>query len=207
MNKPYQLLLALGIAAASLSSCSRANYVVNTTVPTHLSSEKYQAQTPAQELTVATPTQATTTASGALYETATVKAARPAVEVVKEVAQPVAVASPAPEVAAATTVASPKAKPSLVQRLAVKSIVKQLTKLQQKQATAHTAQTASKKGSSALIALAGILVAVIGLIIVGGSGLGGSGAGVAIGAILFYVGFIAFIVGLVLLVIHLVNND
>lgn len=31
MNKPYQLLLALGIAAASLSSCSKANYVLNTT--------------------------------------------------------------------------------------------------------------------------------------------------------------------------------
>ena len=34
MNKPYQLLLALGIAAASLSSCSKANYVLNTTTPT-----------------------------------------------------------------------------------------------------------------------------------------------------------------------------
>ncbi|RZK37478.1 MAG: TM2 domain-containing protein [Hymenobacter sp.] len=33
MNKPYQLLLALGIAAASLSSCSRANYAVNATTP------------------------------------------------------------------------------------------------------------------------------------------------------------------------------
>jgi len=46
MNKPYQLLLALGIAAASLSSCSRANYVVNTATPT---AESVQLSTPASD--------------------------------------------------------------------------------------------------------------------------------------------------------------
>lgn len=34
MKKPYQLLLALSIAAASLSSCSKANYALNATNPT-----------------------------------------------------------------------------------------------------------------------------------------------------------------------------
>lgn len=43
MNKPYKLLLTLGIAATSLSSCSRANYVVNTVVPT---SESIQISAP-----------------------------------------------------------------------------------------------------------------------------------------------------------------
>jgi TM2 domain-containing membrane protein YozV len=33
MNNSYRLLLTLGIAAASLSSCSRANYVVDTNTP------------------------------------------------------------------------------------------------------------------------------------------------------------------------------
>jgi TM2 domain-containing membrane protein YozV len=33
MKNAYRLLLTLGIAAASLSSCSRANYVVNTNAP------------------------------------------------------------------------------------------------------------------------------------------------------------------------------
>lgn len=61
MKKAYQFLLALGVAAASLSSCSRANYAVNTTAPT---SEAVQVAVP--------------TSDAAASGTATVSAAMPA---------------------------------------------------------------------------------------------------------------------------------
>jgi hypothetical protein len=216
MNKPYQLLLALGIAAASLSSCSRANYVVNTTAPV---SEPMQVAAPTSDAAASGTALVKVSASeSALAEVAPSREATAVVaprsaashtvaaKIVKEAAQPVIAATP--DVIAANVIPSPSAKPSLMQRLALKSVVKQINKVQQKQATARSEQTtASKKGRALLIALAGILLALIGLIIVGGSGLGGSGAGVAIGAILFYLGFIAFVVGVVIFVIHLVNGD
>jgi TM2 domain-containing membrane protein YozV len=47
MRKPYQLFLTLSVAAASFSSCSRANYVVNTTSPV---SESVAVVDPASEV-------------------------------------------------------------------------------------------------------------------------------------------------------------
>ncbi|WP_151085773.1 hypothetical protein [Hymenobacter baengnokdamensis] len=180
--------------AASLSSCSRSNYAFNNTVPAYLGSERVHE-------TAATPAATKAEASSPTSIAAPSKAV--AVKTVPTQIAPSVVAVPT----IATVPAAKATKPSLVQRLALKSVVKQLNKMHQKQTTAGTEKTASKKGNAALIALAGLLLAILGLIVVGGSGLGGSGAGVAIGAILFYVGFIAFIVGLVLLVVHLVNGD
>jgi TM2 domain-containing membrane protein YozV len=47
MRKPYQLFLTLSVAAAAFSSCSRANYVVNTTSPV---SESVAVVDPASEV-------------------------------------------------------------------------------------------------------------------------------------------------------------
>lgn len=47
MRKHYQLLLTLSVTAASLSSCSRANYVINTTNPV---SESVVSVDPASEV-------------------------------------------------------------------------------------------------------------------------------------------------------------
>ena len=180
-------MLAIGVAAASLTSCSRANYAFNPVAPSYLDSR--HAHTVAVQ-----PKPAAITVPLASVPVAAVVA-------------PSLVASIPVPVIAVSEVAKP-VKPSLVQRLALKSVVKQLNKFQRKQAIANVEQTAaSKKGTSALVALAGLLLAILGLVVVGGSGLSGNGAGVIIGAILFYVGVIGFLVGLVLLVIHLVNGD
>ncbi|WP_305018860.1 TM2 domain-containing protein [Hymenobacter cheonanensis] len=40
MKKYYQLVLALGIASASLSSCSRSNYAFNSSAPAYLGSQQ-----------------------------------------------------------------------------------------------------------------------------------------------------------------------
>lgn len=207
MNKAYSFLAVLCVAATSLTSCSRSNYSFNNQVPAYLGSERVQ------PVAKATPVPATIEAVTDIPAATTVAATpAPATTPAKVVvATPISAQATPAVVAAAPAIASTPvakaAKPSLIQRLALKSVVRELNKMHQKQATAGTEKTASKKGNAALIALGGILLAVLGLIIVGGSGLGGSGAGVAIGAILFYVGFIAFIVGVVLLVIHLVNGD
>jgi len=47
MKKYYQLVLALGIASASLSSCSRSSYSFNTKAPAYLGSEQVRVATPA----------------------------------------------------------------------------------------------------------------------------------------------------------------
>ena len=208
MKKISTIIVTLGIAAASLSSCSRSNYAFT---PAQAGSEKMQ-QTPAVAATTPEVKYAERTS---LYEAATVVAPRPAAAPVAPVAtataQPVAAAPAvvtAPVAVASNKVAATTAKPSLMQRVVLKSLTNKIDKMRQKQATASTQQTAaSKKGTAALIALAGLLLAIIGIIIAGGSLSGGSGAGVAVGVVLYYIGLIAFIVGIVLLVIHLVNGD
>jgi TM2 domain-containing membrane protein YozV len=46
MKKYYQLVLALGIASASLSSCSRSSYSFNTNAPAYLGSEQVRVAKP-----------------------------------------------------------------------------------------------------------------------------------------------------------------
>ena len=207
MRKLYfTTLLAMGVAAASLTSCSRANYAFNPKAPSYLGSTKVRPVAPAATVAKATATKAAPIKAAPVNQSNTVVTPRPAAtpvaKVTKQAAQPV---TAAPVVVAAN--AAPVAKPSLMQRGILKAVAKKLDKLQKKQATADTQQTASKKGQALLIALGGLLLAIIGIAIAGGSISGGSGAGVAIGVIFYYVGLIAFTVGIVLLVIHLVNGD
>jgi TM2 domain-containing membrane protein YozV len=70
MKKYYQLVLALGIASASLSSCSRANYAFNTSAPAYLGTEQVH-----RAAAVTAPEVETATAA------ATPEAAQPIVEV------------------------------------------------------------------------------------------------------------------------------
>jgi TM2 domain-containing membrane protein YozV len=61
MLNPYRLLLVLGIAGASLTSCSRANYAFQSTAPAYLGTERVASsasQTPALEA-AAVPASAT----------------------------------------------------------------------------------------------------------------------------------------------------
>jgi len=170
MNKPYQFLLALGIAAASLSSCSRANYAVNTT------------DTPAS-VAIEQPS--------AVVTTRLVESAKPAE--LATVAMPVATATKSIKVAAAP--AAKQANASLVERVLVKKIAKQLTKTQAShQSKANTEQTAaSKTGRAAIIAGAGLVLLLLG--------------GAANVGIIAVIGLLAFIVGIILVVVHLVSGD
>lgn len=202
----FTTLLALGIAAASLSSCSRANYAFNPKAPSYLGSKKVHAVAPAATVAKATTPKTSPIEAAPAHQSIAVVTPRsvptPVAKVPKEMVQPVPVAP-----AVVATNASAVAKPSLMQRGILKGLAKKLDKMQRKQSTADTQNTASKKGQSLIVALGGLGLAIIGLIIAGGSLSGGSGAGVAAGVILYYVGLIAFIVGVVLLVIHLVNGD
>lgn len=208
MSKPYKLLLALGIAVASLSSCSRANYAVNTTAPT---SEPMQVVAPASDAAASgTATVTATAPKGVLaeaaptHELATVVAAQPTGKIVKKAVQPVAGVTP--ELVAADEATRPAVKPSLVQRLALKGVAKKLNKIQQKQATAGTAEAQSLKRTSIYLAIAGLLAILVGILIAGGSVAGGSGAGFVIGAILAYLGYIALVVGIILLIVALIRG-
>lgn len=169
MKKSYRLLLALGIATASLSSCSRASYSFNPAAPAYLGSEHVR------------PTAAQ---------------AAPAVASAAQVTAPVASVIVAQK-AAAVGVVAPAAKwarPLQVQRILLKKVTKQLAKIQvNRQNTAHLEHTASKTGRSALVALAGVALIAIG----GAIGTGFGGLLVLIGLIAFLVGIVLLVVHLV----------
>ena len=61
MQKVYSFALTLLVGAASLSSCSRANYAFNTNAPAYLGSEQVRTATPVAEPAVETVTAAATT--------------------------------------------------------------------------------------------------------------------------------------------------
>ena len=174
MKKPYSLLVAISIALAFLTSCSRANYAVNATAPAYLSSKSMAAVVVAQPATVP----------------ATIVVASDALATSPQSGQIVKVAVTAP--------VAKQARPSLVQRVLIKKVSKQLARMQaSRQNTANVVHaTASKTGRAAEIALAGLALILLGVAING-----------VPGAILAVVGEIALLVGLILVVIHLVNGD
>jgi TM2 domain-containing membrane protein YozV len=93
MKKYYQLVLALAIASASLSSCSRANYAFNTSAPAYLGTEQAHRAT-----VVAAPEAETATAvatSDAAQPVAEVAPARQAARALAHAAAPAAKAEEA----------------------------------------------------------------------------------------------------------------
>jgi len=96
MKKYYQLVLALGIASASLSSCSRANYAFNTSAPAYLGSEQVHKAAPV----AAAQTEATIVAS--TETTALAAEIAPAHEAARVLASHIAAATPKAELATAT---------------------------------------------------------------------------------------------------------
>ncbi len=187
MKKAYSHFAALALAALAFSSCSRSDYATT------------QATSP---LTVATATQVPAAApSPAAEMSATVVAQQPAAVAAPEAAAP-AVATAAPVAAApvaarraapaataqtavvATTAPAAKAaKPTLVQRLALNKVAKQLSKIEQRQQnTASTEQTAARSGSITIL-LVGAIALLLGILI-------SAGWLTTIGGILILVGLI-----------------
>ena len=195
MKNPYLSLVALAVAAASFSSCSKSNYAFTPNVPSYLGTTSRNvakapaAATPAPvaEAPVAAPVAsapvaavvpATAPVAAAPAPVATRPAAAPAAA---EVAAPVAAT---PVVAAAPT---PPAKLNLVQRLAMNKVLKRLTKAEARQQnTAGTAHTTAKASAFLGLAAIGLALLIIGLIV-------GSGFLDTIGAIAIVVGLIIFI--------------
>ncbi len=191
MKKAYSHFALLVLAAASFSSCSRADYAGVTTKSDLATASTVQAPaSPAADMSaeiVATKPQPTV----AVVEAAPVAAAPVAVAPVATPAAPsrVAASAAAPaattqsSVAVADAPAAKAAKPSLVQRLAVNKLTKQLNKLDKRQQnTASTTESAARSGSLTIL-LVGLVVLLIGILI-------GSGLLNTIGAILAVVGLI-----------------
>ncbi|TVT41922.1 hypothetical protein FNT36_10915 [Hymenobacter setariae] len=185
MKKAYSHLAILVLAAASFSSCSRANYASMTP--------------PAAPVTTSIAQVPTTDMSAEVVATKPQPAASPEVTpapavAVAPVATPAApsraaapVAKAQSSVAVAETPAVKATKPTLVQRLALNKITKQLNKIEKRQQnTASVTQTAASSGSLTIL-LVGLVALLVGIII--GSGF------------LTTVGSIVAVVGLVLLLL------
>jgi TM2 domain-containing membrane protein YozV len=99
MKKYYQLVLALGIASASLSSCSRSSYSFNTKAPAYLGSEQVRVATPAAA-------EEAETATAAVAPEVPVVAAAPAHQAARALAHH-ATAPVAAKAEVATTAAAP----------------------------------------------------------------------------------------------------
>ena len=192
MKKYYHLLLGFGIAIASLSSCSRANYVLGPSTPSYFGSGHTVAARPISAETAA-PVAAVPAVAVAAPVVAVVAPVVTAVAPV--VAESLPVVAKAPASVSAAAIAVKQVQPSKLQRVLLNKVVKQLAKVQQKQSTASVENTASKTGRAVTITLVGVLLAALGIIITGG-----------FGALLLTIGIITFIVGIVLIVVNLVNG-
>ena len=192
MNKAYRLALALFATAATLSSCSRANYAFNPAAPAYLGSP------PARTVAVApaTMTPAVEAAPAvAAPAVAVAPEAAPATKVEAAAPRRAAVAQAAPaaqaEAAAPTAIATEPAKAaktSFAQRLVLKKLNKQLAKAGVRdQNTASTTETAAKAP--------GITVAIIGLIALLVGIIASSGLVIVLGSIVLVVGLVLLLLG------------
>ena len=183
MNNPYKLLLALSVAVASLSSCSRSSYTFNPATPAYLGSEQIHATAPIpSEPAVATLAEETMPAATTPARTAAVRKHR--------VARPVAASKPA-----ASTTASHEAF-TKVERKELKQV---LRKAIQENKTSPSGITAGDKSQL----IAAILCFFLGSFGVHDFYLGYIGKGILqivlslliVGIILVIIDFIRILVG------------
>ena len=191
-------LAALVLAAASLSSCSRANYAFNPSVPAYLGTASHAvAKAPvaaapavAAQASVAQPVASAPTATMSTpVATVPVSVAVPATTLPVATQPRAAAAETAAPLAAAPALAAAisTAKPNLVQRIMLKKVLNRLTKAEARQQnTAGTAHATAKSSAYLGLAAIGLALLIIGLIV-------GSGFLDTIGAIAIVVGLIIFI--------------
>jgi TM2 domain-containing membrane protein YozV len=141
MKKYYQLVLALGIASASLSSCSRSTYSFNTNAPAYLGSEQVRVAKPA-----ATEEAETVTAAATTEATAPAAVTAPAHQAARALAQHAsAPAAAKTEVAASATAPAEASQSAKFNRKAFKKELKRQLAAAPKSTTAE--------GKSQLVAL------------------------------------------------------
>ncbi|MGI4740002.1 MAG: hypothetical protein ACRYG7_32935 [Janthinobacterium lividum] len=199
MKNIYHHLAALGMAAAALSSCSRAAYTVNSQTPAYLGTAQTMAAphvpatTPvASSLPIAIPgavvvTTAPHEASSPSRPVAAVVATTASHEV-SSLSRPVQAAQATEAASPVVAIASLQApKPTFGQRLALKKVMKQLTKAETRQQNTASVTKTAAKSSSLVIGIVGLAALIIGLI--------------ASSNFLIVVGAIVLVVGIVLLVL------
>lgn len=166
MKKAYSFLLASTCSLMLFTSCSRSSYSFNKQVPAYLGTSKVL-----EPVLIIDAEQLTS-------ETVAI----PSPSIAKKTTEP------------ATTQTILRVRPSVVQRVALKSALKKLTaKSTSHQNITATQHTASKAGKAALVLAIGAVIILIGGLI------GGANIVVTIGGI-------AFIVGLIMLIIALING-
>jgi hypothetical protein len=185
MKYLYHRLAALSMAAASLSSCSRTAYTFNAQTPAYLGT--------AQSV-VAPSAPATVPVVAAAVPGTRAVVASPAIA-----AAPGAVASPrvtarliqATEVTtlAATTAQAQPAKPTLVQRLALKKVLKQLAKAETRQQNTASVTKTAAKGPGITAGIVGLAALIVGLIV-------SSGFLIVVGSIVLVVGIVLYVLSI-----------
>jgi len=188
MKYLYHRLAALGMAAASFSSCSRSAYTFNPATPAYLGSTRTVAapKAPAALPVAVASAPAAPVISAVSAASATTLA--PSVAV-----RPATTARPAQVAPAASltpTIAQAKpAKLTLVQRLALKKVAKQLAKAEARQQnTASVAKTAAR-GPGITAGIVGLAALVVGLIV-------SSGFLIVAGSIVLAVGIVLYVLSI-----------
>lgn len=199
MKNTYLSLVALALATASLSSCSKSNYAFNPNAPAYLGTTPARtvakapvAAMPAAvtEATVVAPAVASAPVAAAPVAATAPVASRPVAAQAATSAPTAPAATSAPAAASApalATTATPVAKPSLVQKIMLNKVLKRLNKAEARQQnTASTTHTTAKSSAYLGLAAIGLVLLIIGII----AGLGWL---TTIGAIAIVVGLIIFI--------------
>lgn len=140
MKKSYHLLLTLGIATASLSSCSRSNYAFNPNTPSYLGSASVRSSV------AVAATEPVLTAS--TEATAPVSLVSPARAAARPVAVTVAHRAVRPGVVAAAAPSAEHTTFTKVERKELKQVLRQAIKQQK----AATPTGTSAEGKSQLVA-------------------------------------------------------
>ena len=186
MKKAYSHFALLVLAAASFSSCSRADYASATTKSDLAVASPVQAPaSPAADMSAQVVAPLPAEAVATAPQPATVATAPTAVPTPRRAAAPVAapVATTTALAAANDQPAANAPKPNLVQRMLLKKVNKQLAKAESRQQnTASTEQTTARSGSLTIL-LVGLVALLLGIII-------GAGWLTTIGAIIAVVGLI-----------------
>ncbi|MGI4884479.1 MAG: hypothetical protein ACRYFR_05910 [Janthinobacterium lividum] len=188
---PFARLLAVAGCALALGSCNRAEYAMLPKTSTYYGEAAHHRTAPAP---AATEQSAAVVAAPVAAQVPTAGAPAPVAAAASQAVAPQALATPA--AAATAVVAAPK--PTLVQRMMAKKVMKKLDKMVAKvQGNDATASTARIDGNLRTGILA-LLVALIAGILGGISGF--------VGTLFAIIAVIAAIIGIVFIVLWLLDN-
>lgn len=192
LSSPFARLLAVAGCALALGSCNRADYAMLPKASPYYGEASHRRAVAAP---AATQRAAEAAAPAPEVAAAPVVAAAPAVVAAPTAPQAAKPATVAAQDQAATTIAAaPAPKPTLVQRMLAKKLMKNLNRtaarMQHKDATAATARLDGNLRTAILFGLVGVILEILG--------------GVA--GIFYVIGTILVVIGLIFLVLWLLDQ-